>query len=977
MPHPRLALLALAALFVATYATPAGAAPPPAVSSVTLPERGFDFAIDPETGAVAVVLAEKNAIALYPKLAATGDLSGVVRVEVAKLPIGIVYKRTARRAVFAVACHDVRKMVVLDARTLSVVKEILLSIESPSSVVASSNPADPYVWYCGARGHDSAAGRVNLDTLEDEGKPTGGRSHDSVMDMAVSPDGRRIYTRGPWSPSGFQCLDVVPGPDGKATLRSAFYDHKGVAAYVTDTTGDFVATGGALFTADLRTEVAKLPTPAELFLPGKPYCIGVDGRDAVAMSLNTFKAAARVPLAPEAAEKAEKAGAPPGGRRGAGRQEAEALEVGGSGGDFKSFTYRRRFLFDPKSQRIIIALGATVHLVPLAALGSLDEPFLSLRVDAPAPLSPSTPAKIGLRRLDPRAKVELKAGPRGMSLEGDALAWTPADDQVGSQRVTLRISAGAVEREVVVALAVERPHASLGFVPQDVQASADGRFAVAFSGKRDGSFGGPGEGGGGRIAVIDVARATVTAQRSFATPIAAAAVDGASVYAALADSDVLLILDRATLADGKRVFTDGRATRLLAAGDVVIVETNRGATAFSRDGAPRNDLVPPRPAETRGFGGGAVASRIDAERVALDGLLLDGSLREVRGVLGAGAFISEALGPAGRFGAGDDPFGRAPPPNRWGASYPGTGELQVGGRVVATIPRDAVVTLLADRPAAAALSLSSAQAKDDTTTRADIVLRDLVEGGQATALTLFERTASRYGEASGGERTLRLVSAGRALIAVSGQDVYALDLGAPEAAKLPIPLHFEPGAGATVLDAGDTAPVVVSLAAKGGAAPVQYALRGETAGIEIDPASGKVTLDPAKVGERLAATVAAYMAQRGERDAMTAYGTAAGPRFKRIAGRDPKGVPANLALTITATDPKNQTATVTHHVTVDLPLELVKAKLDGLRPKRPSTPAPTAGPAGDESDSSLRRRVAELERRMAELEEEIQRLKRR
>lgn len=69
-----LSCIAVAALVGAartSFAQADGAAP------IALPEKGFDFAIDPESGAVAVLYPAKDTVTLYPKLA-RGDAGGAV-----------------------------------------------------------------------------------------------------------------------------------------------------------------------------------------------------------------------------------------------------------------------------------------------------------------------------------------------------------------------------------------------------------------------------------------------------------------------------------------------------------------------------------------------------------------------------------------------------------------------------------------------------------------------------------------------------------------------------------------------------------------------------------------------------------------------------------------------------------------------------------------------------------------------------------
>ena len=83
-----------------------------------LPRPGFAFALNPETGGLAVVIPKENQVVLYPRFVATGGKGEPVVVRVGKLPVAIVYKKFGDRSYFAVVSHDDRELTILDAVTL-------------------------------------------------------------------------------------------------------------------------------------------------------------------------------------------------------------------------------------------------------------------------------------------------------------------------------------------------------------------------------------------------------------------------------------------------------------------------------------------------------------------------------------------------------------------------------------------------------------------------------------------------------------------------------------------------------------------------------------------------------------------------------------------------------------------------------------------------------------------------------------------
>jgi hypothetical protein len=117
------------------------------VARVELGVAGFDFALNPDTGGLAVVVPDEDRVVLYPTFAATKGKAEPVAAKVGRLPVAFAFKRVGEKAYFVVACRDAAEVAVLDAVTLKPVKAIPLNGPAPVAVARSGNPKDPFAYY--------------------------------------------------------------------------------------------------------------------------------------------------------------------------------------------------------------------------------------------------------------------------------------------------------------------------------------------------------------------------------------------------------------------------------------------------------------------------------------------------------------------------------------------------------------------------------------------------------------------------------------------------------------------------------------------------------------------------------------------------------------------------------------------------------------------------------------------------------------
>ena len=232
-------------------------------------------------------------------------------------------------------------------------------------------------------------------------------------------------------------------------------------------------------------------------------------------------------------------------------------------------------------------------------------------------------------------------------LEGDALAWTPGDDEVGGQTASVRVFSGKVERIVEVALSVARPRVALGFAPQDVRLAPDGSALVAFR-AADRVRGGEGDAPKNEIAVRDLGTGDETARRSLVAAVGAIGIDDHFVYAALADSDAFYVLKRQDLSDVKRLFTNGRVKEFAPFGKEVLLALceNGSVATFKRTADGVEPLALP------GLGGGMDRMGrpsirwLGEDRLVSQGALYEGTLDKPKAVVDAGPWVAKQHGEA-------------------------------------------------------------------------------------------------------------------------------------------------------------------------------------------------------------------------------------------------------------------------------------------------------------------------------------------
>lgn len=980
-------------LVVATVFCPAASA---AVTEVTFAEWASEYAVDPQTGNIAAVDPANNEVSLYGSDLKSGAApKPIASVVAGNRPTSVVFKQAGATRLFAVACLAESNIYLFDAATLKQLAKIPVAASDVSSLAASVNPDDPYVYYCYGRGHDSACGRVQVLKNVDEGL-----AFDDAMDCAISAQGNYAYRRGPWSPSGFESLrKVEPStPGGKTTFQRVFYDHNSTAQYVCDPFELYTAAGTNLYTVRLDKSVAKVNFVPRCFFDNHPWMAGIEGpllgrnydssernqsSKLVVASTNTFQKIGELTL-PSSFTKSE----------------GEAKNLAGPGdADFKFVGYRLAVIADAKRDRILLLRNNRGLVVPVADLKLPDEPFLFISADTKAPIVVERKNIIKLATKDSRIKVELVDKSEGLELTSNGLEWTPKADLVGEQAVRLKLSYGELERTHTVELNIGRSFMPLPFAANRIGASEDGKSLIAWSIPRrdmhrhDGQQ--AGEEAVPRCMLIDPAAQKVLCSAALPFIPEFVAVDDHYIYAVQQNAGVVAALGRNDMGHRKQISFDGDVAWLRALGnkelvvgttdgrwlkysvpELSLLVENRGGFAgaggmMMRDGNGSAESAMTRVAEGWQFQNGDVYDEALSKQllVKAPGTLKRGGANFQMEQPGFGRRNEQQYGVGASFRVGN-------------VEQAVIGFVRVGASRRPLFLTRSVQTI--DLPNAVHTSKT-------TETWAVVGEPPSQPGSRSTVLSKSPDVTQGRHDAFDSVSLGALAVVNDQVYSSFGGRLYQLPLADVFAAKADEdkPPRFKPTQSVLTADLSGTTTLKHQVLE--GKPPMQFALMAPFGGLKIEPSDGTVTIDGPAATKALLDQFCGTkdpLAPNGFRgqaqfnaESLDAYLLTAARDFEQITGTKPKGVPVALSVAVQTTDSNPRTAALSYYVLADLPRAQVDARITEMAAEiarlreqqfaqRESRPG-NVGAGGGQPSTEVQARIRRLEERILSLEAQI------
>ena len=557
---PRLNRFHLVAIAVTLFLFPTFLVAQPTV--VELPRAFADFAINPDTGDICGVDHAKDKVLIFPSDFLDGDKQEIGEpIRVGSTPVGVTYKKFGEDAYFVVCCTQDSHVYVINATTHELVSKVAVAQAGVSSITNSTNPEDPFVYYCYGGGHDSMTGAIDLREMVDRGK-----AFDDSMDCAISADGTLAYRRGPWSPSGFESLQLTSSfEDPKPTFIRLFYDHNSTYQYIPGPFGALTAAGKTIYSSDLKKKVATTDNFPVAFLKSKPFIVcssGADRDDKGSLNLNvvssnTFnKVGTNIDVG--------------------NTLQAKALPRGGPGhADFKRVATRMRYLIDEANERLYVAQNDRLIAVSINDFDLPDEVVMEIP-DLKRQVLVGQEQTIDLSPTDENVTIEVDDLPDGASIEGNVITWTPTADQVGTEKISVRMTYKETEKQQVVLTSIRFPSISLPGIASDLSISPDGSEAVVYtstSNQREMMRAMEGR----QIAIkhtislVDLGNREVTKTKTTPFAISSAAVDQHFVYIASAETNYCQIFDKADLKKVKTLYTENRVQKIETDGQQLVL----------------------------------------------------------------------------------------------------------------------------------------------------------------------------------------------------------------------------------------------------------------------------------------------------------------------------------------------------------------------------------------------------------------------
>ena len=970
-------------------------------TEVDFPTIASEYAIDPTSGNIAAVDPKENKVVLYGSKFAKGEKpKPLASLVVGNGPGSIVFKQAGPTRLFAVGCLAESNVYLFDADTLKQLAKIPVTGSDITSVAASLNANDPYVYYCYGRGHDSATGRVHVLKHVDEGL-----AFDDSMDCAISASGNYAYRRGPWSPSGFESLRKVEpaASGGKATFARVFYDHNSTAQYIPDPFDQYTAAGQKLYNVRLDKSVAQLTFSPIRFFSDRPMVIGFSqyvgsqrhmsssrtsgSVKLVVASTNSFQNVAELEL-PEFFTKTP--------------EEQANLARSPGHADFKYVGNRTGVFTDSARNRLVLLRDKRGLIVPYADLKLPDEPFLMVETDPQANLFVGKKGTYPLKKKDPKTKLELVDQLDGIALTAAGLEWAPNEDQVGVQSIRIRMSHGQLERIQTIDVPVGRPSLALPVNVSRLQASDDGKSIVGWTTPNMNHPMHEREAAPGanvpRCILVDVTTGKVLANAGLPFTAGAVAVDDHFVYAVQQGTAVVSALGRNDLGSRKQISLEGVALWLQP-------RNNKELVVGLADGRWIKYSVPDW--------------KLIAENVTA--LNPNARMDEMRGIHSNGRADAMTRVADGWSMPGGNVYDAT-------LSKPilirSVGTLHAIGSAAANEQQNQMINRMNQRTLHVGSTMRRAGGGEQVivgtirlgNTSNTLALGRSVETVQVPGATHTSRTTETWTlfipSADGAAGPSKSVVLAKLIDVPQGQE--NIHFGGPQGAltiagdfvycAVRSRLYQVPLAELTSSPADAAKPpkfkqtqssLVVDLAAKtvlkhevvDGTSPYQYALTSHYAGTEIDPSNGSVTIDglkfQAKLLDEVCATTASSMRHgQGPRfessDAVDEYLRHAANTYSQLTGEKPKGVPVAFHIGVQATDSTPRTASTSYYVLADLPRAAIEERITKLaaeiakQREAAQQQAMAQGHGGPEDPAAAQDRIRRLEQRIQTLEAQLE-----
>ena len=543
--------------------------------AIALPSQYANYALNPATGDVVAVDADKGRAFLFRQASLSGkEAKPSAELRVGSKPVSVFYKEFGETKVYAVVCLADAHMYLINSGDFTLLKKVSLDESSVTQVTGSTNPEDPFLYYSYGSGHDSVAGAVSLRDFKNKGQ-----AFDDSADCAISAAGDLAYRRGPWSPTGFESLiRVTKLTDDKPKFERLFYDHNSTSSYVPDPFGQFTASSANIYIPSLAKKVSSVDFLPKAFFKSEPILVGFGSGDSrsssreptetivlKAASYNTFENTGETVILKFEALKDE------------------------DGRPVRSSRNRSVQVFaDDARKQVVVTTHNKLFFVPLADFDPQEEPFLLGDMKGKRRVHLGEESRFEIVPKGEGLTLVMEDLPGGAKADGNTVVWTPEADDVGMHKIAVTFKHKDIERTQQFEFEVAFPNVSLPFAPSGISAAADGERLLIWEGAVRDQWGRVQEGtevANPRIAVVKMESGEVIAERKLSSAIGGAVVTGdyAVLHGMPGSVPRCEILNLTDLERKESVVLSGDIAELVAVDSLLIARTKTAVEVFEME----------------------------------------------------------------------------------------------------------------------------------------------------------------------------------------------------------------------------------------------------------------------------------------------------------------------------------------------------------------------------------------------------------
>ena len=755
-------------------------------------------------------------------------------------PIAMVLKGDR----LVVACAKNPCFTVIDLKANQVVGKVDLMVGvGPAAIFCSKVPNNLVYGFCKSEARSSSTQLFQVDVSKMVVKnqtEIRGWGQSAVTNVAMSANGKWIVPdgRGRVSPSG---ADLMSVDEAECEFTQVRDFHKSFGQIEAGPASRYWMLGGRLYSVDLQQSIRSFGFSVAKIHP--TYDL-VASLTPTKLKIQTFTNAKLLASAPMdfVLEQPKKS------RRSRSKSKVSPFEKSNA-----------LVGFDLKGSNVVVAAGALCRIVsldspeiPLTPVFLLDVPR---EVDVVAKKTVKIPLRLTNSSLESGATFKIKKGPDTAKIVGKHLVWTPADKDLGRHSILLGATLGDETDEFNIEFRVKSDRMELDFLVAGFHVDRDGKYAIAWGPKNiqgqrvRHSF----EPGADEVAVLNLESKKVVVQRPLAAGVRRAVIQSPYVFLMPKEGNVFFRFDRDSLDNSKRMFLKDKGIGLVPyfsnsigvmVGDHTLTlekvdpETmkstgsdNYGYESSYRDGKlPFNEVAP-----------GLLKFKTKLASMS------DGSIKAFYENPGL-EILASSNDKSRQFGSPHRMHGQGSRSRMFGRYINGTQILSPIGTVVAQF-RDRERATYATPHAPVAFSVRTEEKREPRSTQYKTYLEtlSLVDGAVLDARVINVSNGRRSRGFGNGSKVKMLHALEDRLVYARENQIYIIPIVKSVVESAPMPLHFPPKEIAIL---GVDKLQKINLKAEGGKGKVEYQLIAQYPGLELDAASGEVSIDTPAMWEK-------------------------------------------------------------------------------------------------------------------------------